>query len=323
MNVLIIGGAGFLGANIIRHCLNVGAGRITVLDSLEPVLRSTTEHIESLFSDIQFVKGDVRDESLLRFLVAGQDVIINCAGQTSHVLSMQDPVLDVELNCVGNLILLETVRDVNPDATVIYTSSATVTGPADSSETSAISSERPLDIYSANKGVVEKYYRIYHTRYDLKTIVLRFANLFGPFGKAYSDFGFVNYFIETARSGGQLPVFGSGDQKRNLLYVADAADIIWKAQAEPRLFGATHMIAGPEFLSVREIAERIIERFGNGSLVHSEWPEDRARIEVGDVDVRSSLMIEQLGWTPSFTFDEGLLATIKAYGHVHPVGGRL
>src|SRR5581483_10410049 len=97
--------------------------------------------------------------------------------------------------------------------------------------------EKPLDIYSANKGVVEKYHRIYHRVHDLKTVVLRFANLYGPYGKGHQEFGFINYFIHQAWTGQEIKIFGPGTQIRNVLYVEDATDVLWRAAQEPRLFG--------------------------------------------------------------------------------------
>src|SRR5205085_12189275 len=144
--------------------------------------------------------------------------------QTSHPLSLQDPVHDAEINCVGNLKLLEAVRLINPAAVVVYTSSSTVIGRAVGDLIDEKHGEKPLDIYSANKGAAEKYYRIYHRVHDLKTIVLRFANLYGPYGKGYAEFGFINYFISLAWAGKAVDLFGSGEQTRNVLYAEDAAE---------------------------------------------------------------------------------------------------
>ena len=202
MKVLIIGGAGFLGSNLVRRCLAEYYCEVTVLDSLDPHLHSTTGNLQDVWSKIRFIRGDIRDETVLAEVVQGQDVIFNCAGQTSHPLSMQYPLLDAEINCLGNLKLLEAVRLLNKDAVVVYTSSSTVIGKALYELVDEDHWERPLEIYSANKGVAEKYYRIYHSFHDLKTVVLRFANLFGPYGKAHPEFGFINYFIHLSKPDG-------------------------------------------------------------------------------------------------------------------------
>jgi len=159
MNILILGGAGFLGNHLVRYCLGHPGNRVTVVDSLEPRLRSTVEGLYEVWSQIQFIQGDMGNEALIAQVVKGKDIIFNCAAQTSHPLSLQDPLFDTEINCLGNLKLLEMVRQHNKQAVVVYTSSSTVIGRADKNIVDETHYERPLDIYSANKGVAEKYYR--------------------------------------------------------------------------------------------------------------------------------------------------------------------
>ncbi|MCA9399398.1 MAG: NAD-dependent epimerase/dehydratase family protein, partial [Candidatus Omnitrophica bacterium] len=199
MNILILGGAGFLGCNLVRRCLKDEGNTIRVVDALDPRLKSTTDNLAEVMGRIDFIQGSLCDRALMDKVVADADVIFNCAAQTSHPLSLSDPFFDVEMNCVGNLHLLESVKEKNRTAKVIYTSSSTIIGKALNEVVDETHGEAPLDIYSANKGVAEKYYRIYHTLYDMKTLSLRFANLYGPYGKGYPEFGFINYFIELAR----------------------------------------------------------------------------------------------------------------------------
>ncbi len=309
MNILIIGGAGFLGVNLARRCLTEPGVKVTVLDSLEPRLRATTDHLRPVWEQIRFVRGSMNDEHLVAEAVQGQNVIFNCAAQTSHPLSLQEPLFDAEINCLGNLKLLEAVRHLNRNAVVVYASSSTVIGKAVGETVDETHGERPLDIYSANKGVAEKYYRIYNRVYDLKTVVLRFANLYGPYGKGFPEFGFVNYFIHLAWTGQEIRIFGAGQQTRNVLYVEDAADILLRAAAEPRLVGEVFFAAHEEHLPVVDIAQRIVRTFGRGTLTQIEWPEERRRIEVDSVRISSAKLREITGWRPRFSFDEGLAQT--------------
>ncbi len=308
MKILIIGGAGFLGANMVRRCLAEPNTEITVMDSLDPHLRSTTKNLKDVWNQISFVRGDMRDEHLIGELVQGQDVIFNCAAQTSHPLSVQYPLLDADINCIGNLRLLEAVRLLNDRATVVYPSSSTVVGKAQGTIDEE-HGEKPLEIYSANKGVAEKYYRIYHTIHDLKTVVLRFANLYGPYGKSYSEFGFINYFIHLARNEEEIRLFGNGDQTRNVMYVDDATEILWRAAQDERLIGQTYFATSDEHLSVREIAETIVEVFQRGRVVHVEWPDERRRIEIDHVRFSSARLKSITGWQPRFDFAEGVRKT--------------
>ena len=308
-NFLIIGGAGFLGSNLVRRCLAERDARVTVMDSLDPHLHATTANLRPVWNKIQFVRGDLRDETLLAKMVQGQDVIFNCAAQTSHPLSIQYPLLDADINCAGNLKLLEAVRLLNRDAVVVYTSSSTVIGKSQRPVIDEDHPERPLEIYSANKGVAEKYYRIYHTIHDLKTVVLRFANLFGPYGKGFPEFGFINYFIHIANTGQQIDIFGSGAQMRNVLYAEDAADVLMLAARNSSLVGQALFATSNQHLSVAEIAAGIVEVFERGAVNHIEWPEERRRIEVDHVEFSSARLQAATGWQPRHDFVSGLRRT--------------
>ncbi len=309
MNILIIGGAGFLGANLVRRCLAEPGTAVTVLDSLDPHLHATTANLQEVWEKIRFVRGDMRDETLLAEIVQGQEIIFNCAAQTSHPLSIQYPLLDAEINCLGNLKLLESIRLLNPRARVVYTSSSTVIGKALTEVVDEDHWERPLEIYSANKGVAEKYYRIYHTIHDLNTVVLRFANLFGPYGKGYPEFGFINHFIHQAWNGQEIEIFGSGEQSRNILYVEDATEILWRAASEPRLVGESWFATGDQHLSVAEIAAKIVQAFQRGAVTHIDWPEERKRIEIDHVRFSSERLRAIVDWHPRFDLETGLQRT--------------
>jgi UDP-glucose 4-epimerase len=306
VNVLITGGAGFLGANLVRRCLAEPDVRITVLDALEPHLHASTENLREIWERIRFVRGDIRDETLLAEIVQGQDIIFNCAAQTSHPLSIQYPLLDAEINCLGNLKFLESIRLLNKSARVVYTSSSTVIGKALNTMVTEEHGERPLEIYSANKGVAEKYYRIYHTLHDLDTVVLRFANLYGPYGKGYQEFGFINYFIHQAWNNQEISIFGSGDQTRNVMYVDDAVDVLWRAAHEPRLLGESYFATSDQHLSVQEIAEKIVTVFQRGTVIHTDWPDERKRTEIDHIRFSSERLRSIIGWTPRHDFETGL-----------------
>jgi UDP-glucose 4-epimerase len=309
MKILVIGGAGFLGSNLVRRCVREEGNLVTVLDSLEPRLRATTDNLQEVWDSIRFVRGSICDEPLISEVVQNQDVIFNCAAQTSHPLSLQDPLFDAEINCLGNLKFLEAVRHVNPGAVVLYSSSSTVIGRAVGDVIDEEHGEKPLDIYSANKGVAEKYYRIYNRVHDVKTVVLRFANLYGPYGKGFPEFGFVNYFISLAWNDGEIKIFGTGDQTRNVMFIDDAVDILYRAAGDERLIGEIFFAAHDEQQSVYEIAEEIISVFGRGRLARIEWPEDRKRIEVENVRISSDRIREVTGWSPRYSLREGLKRT--------------
>lgn len=308
-NVLIIGGAGFVGANLTRRWLQESQVNVTVVDSLDEHFGSTQESLRVVSNKIEFIKGDIRNQSIADQIVKRKDIIYNCAAQSSHPLSLRDPFFDTDINCVGNLRILEAVRRQNKDAVLVYLSSSTVIGKAVGDVIEESHWERPLDIYSANKGVAEKYYRIYNKVHDLKTVILRFANLYGPYGKDSPDFGFINYFINEAWNKRDITIYRPGNQTRNVLYVEDAADVLVRAAQEPKMIGDMFFAVHDEHLSVKEIAYAVVRCLKRGRVVEIDWPEMRRRIEVENVIISSAKLRTVLKWSPKYSFEEGLEKT--------------
>lgn len=315
MNILILGGAGFLGNNLIRRCLLEPDHSITVVDSLHPKLKSTTDYLQDIIDQVDFIEGDMADQRLMEKLIKDTDVIFNCAGQTSHPLSLKDPFLDVEINCKGNITLLEAVKNVNKDAQIIYTSSSTVIGRAENDIVDEDHGEAPLDIYSANKGVVEKYYRIYNRVYDLKTISIRFANLYGPYGKCYPEFGFINYFIALAEEDKDITIYGDGKQNRNVMFVEDACDLLYQTINKENLYGNLYFGVHREHYSVADIAKEIVRVFKKGKIKHIDWPDVRKRIEIDNVIISAAKLYYELKFEPNYNLYDGLVKTKETIEH--------
>ncbi|MBL7197094.1 MAG: GDP-mannose 4,6-dehydratase [Candidatus Omnitrophica bacterium] len=311
MNILVLGGAGFLGNNLVRRCLEERENNILVVDSLEPCLKSNIDNLKEVWDRIKFIQGDMRDADLMKEVVQDKDVIFNCAAQTSHPLSLANPFFDVEVNCLGNLTFLEAVRKHNKKPLVIYISSSTVIGKATGQIVNETHGELPLDIYSANKSVAEKYYRIYNRVHDLNTLILRFANLYGPYGKGYPEFGFINYFISLAENDKEITIYGDGSQNRNVMYAEDAADLLYQCAFHKEIFGNVYFAVHREHYSVRKIAEEIVATFGKGRIVKIDWPDTRRRIEIDNVIISGEKLYHEIKWEPKYTLREGLIKTKK------------
>lgn len=309
MNILILGGAGFVGSNLVRRCLRDEANRVLVVDSLDPRLRSTKDNLMDVWERIDFVEADIRDRKAIEEAVQNQDVIFNCAAQTSHPISIEDPIFDAETNCLGNLNVLESVRRRNETAKVVYPSTSTVVGRAPDGVIDETQMERPTDIYSAHKGVAEKQCQIYNRVHNLNTTALRLPNIYGPFGKGYPEFGFVNYFIRLALDDEEITVYGKGEQTRNLLYVEDAVDALYLSAFNDDLVGGIYFAAHEEHPTVFEIAHEIVNVFGKGKVTTIAWPDVRRRIEVDSVRISSARFRGLTDWSPQFSLRDGLLKT--------------
>lgn len=310
MKILILGGAGFLGNNLIRKCIEKDKKhQIMVVDSLDRRLKSNLTHLKPVLKAITFIKGDMRDIRLMKRTVKNADIIFNCAGQTSHPLSLQDPFFDTEINCIGNLTLLEAIKQTNKKARIIYTSSSTLIGKALDESVDEKHGEKPLDIYSANKGVAEKYYYIYGKVHGLTTLSLRFANLYGPYGKSSPEFGFINYFIHLAHQDKEITLYGNGRQMRNVMYVEDAAELLYRCAMKKELFNDVYFAVHRGHYSVYAIAKTIVSVFGSGSIKKVPWPKVRKRIEIDNVYISGAKLFYKIQWEPRYNLKKGLEKT--------------
>ncbi|MDR3574516.1 MAG: GDP-mannose 4,6-dehydratase [Anaerolineaceae bacterium] len=311
--ILITGGLGFIGSNLAHRCLDLGAD-VTVYDNLDPHSGGNLFNIEDIRKDIQICYHDILDFDRLIEQTTGKDIVFNCAASTSHPFSMREPWLDLDVNSRSVINLLETLRRFNREAKFIQIGTSTQLGklryqPADEDHP-----EFPLDIYSANKSVSEKYVLIYAHAYHLRAAVVRLSNVYGPRASIHSpDFTFNNYFIGLALQGNAITIYGDGEQKRNLIYVGDVAEALIGTALNEQMNGSTFFAVGDEHFSISEIAQTIINSIGKGSVVHIPWPNDRKSTEAGDVMLSNARIKKILGWQPQETFSKGMEKTRDYY----------
>lgn len=308
-NVLITGGLGFIGSNLAHRCLELGA-LVTILDCLDPHSGGNLYNINGINDSIELVLSDVLNFDEVSRVILDKDVLYNCAASTSHPFSMKEPWIDLDVNCRGVINLLEAARRFNKEMKFVHIGTSTQLGklrfrPADENHP-----EFPLDIYSANKSVSEKYVLVYGAAYNMPVTVIRFPNVFGPRASIHSsDFTFVNYFIGLALQDKAITIYGEGAQLRNVVYVDDCVNALIMAALSQRANGEVFFASGDEHFSVAEIGKTIVKHIGSGRVKLVPWPKEREVTEIGDAVLSNEKIKMVLGWAPGHNFAEGLNKT--------------
>src|SRR6266436_5809849 len=216
-NVIITGGLGFIGSNLARRLVELGA-QVTLLDSLVPEYGGNLFNIADIESRMRVNISDVRDQHSIRYLIQGQDYLFNLAGQTSHMDSMQDPYTDLEINCRSQLSILEACRHFNKDIKIVFASTRQIYGKPDYLPVDEKHLLRPADVNGINKMAGEWYHILYNNAYGIPACALRLTNTYGPRMRVKdARQTFVGVWLRAVIEERGFEVWG-GDQLRDFTY---------------------------------------------------------------------------------------------------------
>lgn len=309
--VLITGGLGFIGSNLAHRLVSLGA-EVSILDGLIPGCGGDRKNIAGIEDSVRLHVADLESEETER-AVAGQDVIFNLAGQLSHVLSMREPLRDLQLNCASQLALLEACRKHNPEGRIVYTASRSQYGRPRYVPVDEKHRLDATDVNGIHKTAAEAYHFVYGRTYGLPVCSLRLTNTYGPRQPIDDDRqGFVGWFIGRAIAGEPLRVFGDGTQKRDFTYVDDVVDALLLAGLKDEAVGQVFNLGG-EIASVLELANLIAEAAGRQPPEVVPFPPERQAIEVGDFYADWNKIAAMLRWEPRMSLREGLQKTLAFF----------
>ena len=310
--ILITGGLGFIGSTLARRLLGLGA-HVTLVDSLIPEYGGNLFNIAGIEDQVRVNISDVRDEHSLRYLVQDQDVLFNLAGQTSHMDSMQDPFTDLEINARAQLSILETCRRHNPGIKIVFASTRQIYGKPDTLPVDENHLLRPVDVNGINKMAGEWYHIIYNNVYGLRACALRLTNTYGPRMRIKdARQTFLGVWMRLMAQGQPFDVWG-GEQVRDFTYVDDAVEALLLAAANDEANGKAYNLGGECVVTLRELAEMLVDASGGGEYIVREFPADRKRIDIGDYYADDRLIRKELGWQPQVVLRGGLARTIEFY----------
>lgn len=330
MRVLVTGGAGFIGCNLVNRLLDKGH-EVKVYDNLSrPGSRSNLSWLSNAYGNNSFelIIGDLSDFNKLRQASEGIDIIYHLAGQVAVTTSVRDPRLDFESNILGTFNALEAARLNGNDPIFIYASTNKVYGEMDGVAvaeddtrysyeelTFGIPETQPLDFhspYGCSKGAGDQYTRDYARIYGLRSVVVRQSCIYGYRQLGVEDQGWLAWFIIAAFKKQPITIYGSGKQVRDALFIDDLL-LLYDAivQNIDTAAGTVYNIGGGPGNTISvwsEYGPILEELFGNSIEVrYSDWRPGDQPVYVSDVRKAR----RELGWKPQITVKDGIVELFR------------
>lgn len=302
-NVLVTGGAGFIGSHVAEQFIR-GGHQVVVLDNL------SSGSVDNLPEQAMFVPGDIMDTDLLADLFGNLQFQVVChhAAQISVRESVADPQFDAQVNIIGTLNLLKQSVTAGVSKFMFASTGGALYGEQDYFPAGEDHPIRPLSPYGVSKATVERYLYFYRQQYGLKTTILRYANVYGPRQNPHGEAGVVAIFAERIAQGGALVINGDGLQTRDYVYVGDVAKANLAALEHDGSL-TVNIGTGVE-TDVVTLVEYLKEAAGRPvNYTHGPTPAGEQRRSV----ISPSLALDMLGWEPQMTLSDGLIKTYATY----------
>lgn len=300
MRVLVTGGAGFIGSHITDAYIKSGH-EVAVADNLSVGKR------ENVASGAKFYQVDITDYEALKRVVDEfkPEVINHHAAQKSVTASVADPVADATINIIGGLNLLNLAKEYGVKRIIFASTGGAIYGEAKEMPTPETYSPKPEAPYGITKLSFENYLRFFAANFGLKTVILRYSNVYGPRQDPYGEAGVVAIFTKKLLEGKQAVIFGDGEQTRDFVYVADVVEANIKALEK----GDSEVIniGTAKEISVNEVYDTINKMIGAGFKARRETarPGELRRSVIDNIKAAKIL-----DWRPKFKFNQGVARTI-------------
>ena len=302
-NVLVTGGAGFVGSNLVRALVQKHGAFVTVLDDLftgdKRNLTGVPHH---------FILGSVEDKALVHEAVKGRDIVFHLASR-NIIISNCDPRGDLNVNVVGSYNVFEACLEHKVDR-VVYSSTSSVYGNPQSLPVQESDPKSFLNFYSASKYSAEVYAKTFHEVFKLPVTILRYSNIYGNYQTPSNPYcGVIGKFVAAAVEGKPLKVHGDGSQTRDYTYIDDAVNATIAAAFYPYAIGEDYNIGTGTQTSVLDLAKAVIKL--TNSLSHIRHVENRDIDNIRNRCICISKAMRQLFYQPNFSIENGLKATVQ------------
>jgi UDP-glucose 4-epimerase len=302
MKILVTGGAGFIGSHLADAFLAAGHD-VLVIDNL------SSGHREQVPAGAKFFEADIRSPDAAKIVSTEKpEAICHHAAQMNVRFSVEDPAFDAEVNVLGLIRLMEAGRNAGLKVVTFASSGGTVYGDVDVIPTPETSPTVPLCPYGVSKLTGEHYLEYYRQLYGIRSVALRYANVYGPRQDPHGEAGVIAIFSKLLLKGQGGKIYGDGLQTRDYVFVGDVVRANRMA-LESTVHGPVNIGTGVE-TNVIELHARLRRLLGVDVLPeHVEAKEGEVRRSVLDCERAK----RELGWTPQVSFDEGLAATVDFF----------
>jgi nucleoside-diphosphate-sugar epimerase len=296
MKALVTGGAGFIGSNLVEKLLQEG-NEVTVLDNLLSGYRSNL----TPFPEVRFIEGDIRDESAVADAMKGVEVVFHLAASVGNKRSIDQPLLDAEINVMGTIKVLEAARKAGVRK-IVASSSAGIFGEL---KTLPIKEDHPVEPdspYGSSKLCMEKMCLSYAKLYDLEAICLRYFNVYGP-NQRFDAYGnVIPIFAFKMLRGEPLTIFGDGEQTRDFVNVRDVVQANIKSALARGVSGAFNTGSGNR-ITINRLAEMLQDASGiKAMVIHGDQRPGDVRDSLADISAGR----KAFGFDPEVHLETGL-----------------
>lgn len=296
--VLVTGGCGFVGCNLVRALAELGIEGIVILDN-ESV--GSRQHVE--IDTARFVIGDIRDAAVVEEAVAATEAVIHLAADTRVIDSLEDPTKNFDINVAGTLVILESMRRHGKKRIVNASTGGAILGDVPSPVHEQMVPQ-PISPYGASKLAVEGYLSAYAGSYGLRPLSFRFSNVYGP--RSFHKGSVVAAFCKQILAGERISVFGDGEQTRDFVFVDDLTGAV--AAALTHEHSGVYQLGSGYPTSVNELLAAMSAIVGEDLFQRVDYLPAR-RGEVRDTYCDISLARQRMGFEPVTSLAEGLCET--------------
>lgn len=300
--ILVTGGLGFIGSNFVRYLTEKGeADEIVVVDAMR--YGSNEDNLKDVKCKI--VKGDICNYDLMVKLIRDAEVIVNLAAESHVDRSIANPYAFLESNTIGTIIILEAMRKANKDSHLIHVSTDEVYGDIEKESFKEDSPLKPSSPYSASKAAADMFVLAYVRTYKIDARITRCTNNYGPYQFPEK---LIPKAIIRAKLGLKVPIYGTGRNVRDWIYVKDHCEAINYVMEKGKTGEIYNISSGEEKMNL-EVVMEVLKLMDKPDLI--EFVEDRP-----GHDIRYSLdssKIRSLGWKPTHNFNHGIKKTVEWY----------